>query len=196
MKFLSPFRMIILSFSTVILAVLGVQFLNIDLINETKTNELSVSFASRDSSPELIEQQISSVLENVLSQLRDLKNIRSLSAYGYGVIELAFDQRVNIEEKRFEVLSLLRQVKDKLPPGTEFPTVNQGNYDANRHDLIPLLVYSVNSNVAGYQMRETVERAFRKGLISVDEVAKIEVSGLNGRQITIEFDQKVLHAHR
>lgn len=195
MRIMSPFRVVTFSLVIVLLAGLCVRELNIDLNRQTKTNIITVSFGVSDSTPELIEQKVSSVLENVLSQIRDLKHIRSISAYGYGAVELSFDDNIDMDAKRFEILSILRQVQDKLPPGVEFPNISDGNYEKSTSQKEPLLIYSVNGNISDQRTRHVIERVFQKTLLPITEISRIEVSGVNSRQLSIKFDKDILRAH-
>ena len=81
-----------------------------DLNPREREPVLTVSFGVPRSSPDLVEKLATSPLEGALSQLADLKKINSVSNYDRGSITLSFDKETDMEFKKFEVSSIIRQV--------------------------------------------------------------------------------------
>ena len=64
-------------------------------------SELMISFSMPKASASLVESELSSPLEKVLSGIAGLTGISSHSSDGMGVIRLSFDKYVDIEKARF-----------------------------------------------------------------------------------------------
>ena len=116
---MTAFRVLI---AFVVLGILGfavVPLLSVDLNPREREPVLSISFGIPRSSPEIIEKLGTSPLEGTFSQLTELKKITSVSNYDRGSITLRFDKMADMELKKFEVLSLIRQVYPQLDAAGE-----------------------------------------------------------------------------
>ena len=59
--------------------------------------------------------QVTSHLESMLSRIRGIREIRSLSGNGWGRIILEFDKHTDIDDARFEASTIGRQTWPDLP---------------------------------------------------------------------------------
>ncbi|MFC0513009.1 efflux RND transporter permease subunit [Mucilaginibacter angelicae] len=161
--FRSLFSLLILS----ILSLLFIPYININLEPHSNNAELFVNYNVQNANPEQTEQYATSVIENVLSQLTNLKLLNSTSGYGYGQIQLIFDNKVDISEKRLEVQSLIRRVKSALHSSVSYPTVSSGS--ANKiFDQSPLLIYSLS----GDNLHDIDRKGLRENLLKKIEAVK------------------------
>ena len=101
---------------------------------------LIISFFLPAAIPEFVEQEATSPLENALSQITDIKKITSISKYDQGTIELSFSEDVDLEFKKFEVVSTIRQLYPKLYPKLSYPMVEQRANNDNENNHIPFIL--------------------------------------------------------
>ncbi|MCR9082595.1 MAG: efflux RND transporter permease subunit, partial [Cyclobacteriaceae bacterium] len=149
---MTPFRVLV---AFVVLAILGVAvipLLSVDLNPREKEPVLTIAYGIPRSSPEIIEKLATSPLEGAFSQLSELKNITSISNYDRGQITLRFDKKADMELKRFEVLSLIRQIYPQLDSRLSYPTVSQSD-QARTDEKTPILTYSVNGPFAAFEIK-------------------------------------------
>ncbi|WP_158797569.1 efflux RND transporter permease subunit [Pedobacter sp. L105] len=192
----SPFRIVIIFIAIALSCLLFLPDLNINLLPEDTGNELVVSFALPGATPDIIELQVTSLLENVFSQLRDLKEIKSVSSYSLGQIQLHFDRNADMEMKRFEILSLIRQVKSQLPEQISYPTVSQAIDEQAAKIKSPTLIYTVNAREASYKVKYNTQELIKKSLSAVPGVGEVEVTGASGLQVTIKYNQEKLKSYQ
>ena len=179
----------------IVLSILGIAvipLLSVDLNPSPNDYSFTVSYELPQSSPELVEQQATSPLENIFSQLSDLKKIYSVSNYNSGSIELTFGKDTDLAFKKFEISALIRQVYSSLNPALSYPRIADGGRDTDRS---PLLIYQVKGPFATSEIKKMVEDNLLASLSRIAGVEQLEVSGAEDLQISIRFDQKKLEGY-
>lgn len=192
---MSPFRIII---AFVVLGIIGfalVPKLSVDLNPREREPVLTVSYSVSRAAPDLVERLATSPLEGALSQLAELKKINSVSNYDRGSITLRFDKSTDMDFKKFEVASIIRQVYPSLDRKVSYPLVTQSAQ--RRSDLkTPLLTYSVNGPFASFEIKKVAEDVLKNSLNQFDEIEEIYIRGANELQLFVTYDIKKLQAYQ
>jgi multidrug efflux pump subunit AcrB len=188
---LSPIKTVIAFVFPGLLGLVMIPRLPVDLQPSNTDPVLTISYALPDASPELVEQMATAPLENALSQLTSIRNIYSISGYHQGSIQITFDKYVDINLKKFEVSSVIRQLYPKLGPGIGYPIIEQRNREAGGQKV--LLVYRANSKLAAYQIKKTVTDIFKTEVSRIRGVKEVQITGGEDIQITIEYDPDKIH---
>jgi multidrug efflux pump subunit AcrB len=190
----SPFRIVLLF---VVLAGVGFALLPlvaVELNPRPVLPVLTVSYTLPQSSPEVVEARASAPLENVFSQLRELKKITSVSRYDGGSITLHFDKHTDLNFRRFEVASLIRRTYPTLPQSLTYPQIRQGT--ERKKQGLPLLSYSINAPYTPTQIKQTIENQVQKQLLLIEGISQVEVRGATDRQVTIAYNAEKLAQHQ
>ena len=90
---------------------------------------LTVSFTMPGNSARVIESEVTSRLEGMLSRVTGIRNIYSTSDNGSGYIRVELDKHADIEMTRFEVSTLIRQLWSQLPEGVSYPIISSQRSD-------------------------------------------------------------------
>ena len=190
---MTPFKTVVVF---VFLSLLGVMFIPqfaVDLEPDYSLPKLTISFSLPDAPPETVEQEATAPIENVLSQLTDIKAIYSISNYNNGLVEITFNNEANLEFKKFEVASAMRQLYPKLNGNISYPIVEQRGRESENKKV--LLLYRINARIAPFQIKKIVTDIFVPTLSQVRNVKQVEVAGAEDLQVTIEYDQLKLDKH-
>jgi multidrug efflux pump subunit AcrB len=190
---MTAFRVLI---AFVVLGILGfavVPLLSVDLNPREREPVLSISFGIPRSSPEIIEKLGTSPLEGTFSQLTELKKITSVSNYDRGSITLRFDKKADMELKKFEVLSLIRQVYPQLDERLSYPIVTQ-SAQARNDFKTPILTYSVNGPFASFEIKKIAEDVLKPALTKFAEVEEVQIRGANDLQVFVTFDAQKMQS--
>ncbi|UCS92436.1 efflux RND transporter permease subunit [Echinicola marina] len=189
---MSPFRIVISFFVLAIIGFALVPGLTVELNPREQQPVLRVSYSVRDASPELVEKLGTAPLEGLFSQLSELKKIESVSAYNSGSVTLRFDKHTDMEFKKFEVTSLIRQVYPSLDAKVSFPLVYQS---AQRNNEPPILQYSINAPFAPFEIKKVTEDVLKAVINRFDEVEEVKVYGANDLQLFVTYDIQKLQAY-
>ena len=185
------FRTVFCFAAVALAAWLALPKLKVDLLPQENSPVLTVSYSLPNSSPDIVEQQVSSILEGAFSQLSQLKNIKSVSNYNNGRVELYFDKSSDMQFKRFETAAIIRQFYPSLPANVSYPIIA-----ANRHDNVgqPLLVYAIYAPLQPFRIKQETEDIFRKAFAGLGGIKEAKVSGVENLQLTIRFDEAKCNA--
>lgn len=187
-----PFRVMIIFIVIAIIGIAVVPGLRVNFAPNYTKPTLTITYNLPNSSPDIVERLATSPLENALSQVEGLNKTYSISRYNRGVITLDFDKDDDIEFRKFEVNSIIRNIYKKLPENLSYPNVEQRGGDTEDDNESPILFYSVNGPYAPYKLQQDVEEYISKGLSQIGEIKRVEVLGANPLQITVDFDVATL----
>lgn len=88
------------------------------------TSNITVSFSYPGASARIVEAEVTSKLEGVLSTIRAVEATSSVSRDGSGSVTVKAARRADIEAVRFEVASQIRNLYSKLPDGCSYPSIS------------------------------------------------------------------------
>lgn len=187
------FRVVISFLVVSFLGLAIIPLLSINLNPDYDLPAISLSYLLPDSSPETVEQEATSVLENAFSSLKNLNEIKSISNYNKGSVTLLFDREVDIAYKKFEVISILRNIRQHLPTKMSYPVISQN--DDNK-DEVPLLVYSVNGPFSTTYIKDQIDQHLTKIVSGISGVDRLDITGAVPLQIIIDLDQQKAKAYQ
>jgi multidrug efflux pump subunit AcrB len=187
---LAPYKTVVIFVFLSLIGLAVVSRFSIDLQPNYSLPTLTISFTLPDASPETVEQEATAPLENVLSQITNIKKIYSVSGYNQGTIEITFDKQADIDFKKFEITSLVRQIYPKLNPKISYPQLEQRARQTEGKKV--LLLYRINAKVAPYQIKKTTNDLFISELAQLKGIKEVQVTGAEDLQISIDYDQNKL----
>jgi cobalt-zinc-cadmium resistance protein CzcA len=180
----------------VILAWLGIAIagviafvrLPIDAFPDTTPVQVQVNTVAPALSPLEIERQITARVEQGISGLPDLVEVRSLSRFGLSQVTVVFEDGTDIYRARQVVSERLRGVK--LPMGVEPPTL--GPVATGLGEVFHYLV--TGDGVSPSDLRTTQDWIIKPQLASVSGVAEVNSWGGEERQIQVIVDPSALQS--
>ena len=156
---------------------------------------LTVSFWWRGASAKVIEQNVTSRIEGLMASVKGVESVRSESYFGWGQVTAELKKKADVSSVKFEIASLMRQVRKRLPEGVSYPELSGGevvNEQSRKETTRLLLTYQVNSNLSDEQLKEYIERQVEPELKRLDDVRRVEVTGGVSKYIEITYDPFVL----
>ncbi|MDE6795666.1 MAG: efflux RND transporter permease subunit, partial [Muribaculaceae bacterium] len=84
---------------------------------------LTISFSWPDASPKVIEQNITSRIEGVVSSVKGVESVSSVSNFGNGKVEIELKPKASVSAVRFEISSAIKQIYKKFPEGVTYPVL-------------------------------------------------------------------------
>lgn len=191
---MTPFKTVILFIFLSIIGILLIPRFSIDLNPSNSLPKLTISYSLPNASPEIVEQEATAPLENTFSQITNIKKIYSVSNQNNGIIEITFDRYVDLDFKKFEASSLIRQLYPRLHKQLSYPIIEQRGREDD--SVEPLLLYQINSSLAPFQIQKVIEETFVPKLSQLAGVRDVTLSGAEGLQITIDYDYQKLKLYK
>ena len=118
---------------------------------------LTISYGWRNASPKVVEQEVTSKIEGLVSAVKGVAEVSSESYFGSGRVTVVLKKEADVSAVKFEISSLLEQVRKKLPEEVSYPERTGGEVgnvagapeeNRGRH----LVTYQGNYNLTGAQM--------------------------------------------
>jgi len=187
------------SFSTILvfvcLTIVGmalIPYLPVKLSPSKALPSISVSFSLAGQSSKVIETEVTSKLEAMLSRLEGIQNICSTSGNGWGRININLDKHVDINVARFEVATIIRQTRPSLPSQTSYPNISVSKSDENSDS--PFISYTINAPENLTQIYGLTDKLIKPKLANIKGIDRIDISGSTPMEYRLEYDAKQLEA--
>lgn len=190
LKVLTPFRLVVIFILLSLVGILVIPRLQVNLTPQTKQKVLTLNFSLPNASPDYVELKVTAILENAMSQINGLKEIKSVSRYNGGEVSLYFNKEANIQLKRFEVNSMLKQL---YPQTLSYPTISQN--EQNNRDS-PLLVYSIAAPFTPAEITEQINTNLANPLRQLQGIKSATIQGILGNRVLIAFDLPSLERYQ
>ena len=151
---------------------------------------MSVSFSLPGHASRVVEAEVTSRLEGLLSRIEGVKGISSTSSDGHGSINISFDKHTDIAHARYEASTLIRQVWSELPAGTTYPQIHVGHTEEQATS--PFLTYTIHSQSSASEIEHYVDEHVRPRLASIKGISSIELSGVSPMEWQLTYSQAQL----
>jgi HAE1 family hydrophobic/amphiphilic exporter-1 len=175
---------------TVIVAAFGflsVGSLKQELIPSIEIPSAAIVTSYPGASPEVVDAQVSSVIENAVIGLDGLESTTATSTTGLSVLRVSFQFGTTTETAIERLNSAIAAVESQLPSDSE-PRVISGSFDS-----VPIIVLAIadldgDNERIGATLEKVAPNLFRQ----VDGIRDVVVSGSKQKQINLEIDQFAL----
>ncbi|MEY4135592.1 MAG: hypothetical protein RL386_1942, partial [Bacteroidota bacterium] len=156
-------------------------------------SRLEVRVSAPFFSPYEVEHQVIGRIENALSAIRGLRDIRSVAEEGGGTVILEFPDADKRGLYRMEVAAKLRSIYHSLPEGVAYPSVEGGGLDDPAAG-VAVLEYFVYGKCSAAAARKWAEGYFRKTLGGLEGISDIWCTGGEAEALHVLYDTKKMQA--
>jgi hydrophobe/amphiphile efflux-1 (HAE1) family protein len=163
--------------------------LSIDLLPQINYPQVTVTVNYPGASPEVMEEQVTRVLETNLSSTENLISIESRASEGRTNVNLIFEYGTNIDTALQDASRNLELARTQLPTGIIPPRIY-------KHDPAsdPIYQAGVTSTIRSeIEVRDWLENRLVPQLLSIRGVGGVEVAGGQVREMQVVIDQERLH---
>lgn len=145
-------------------------------------------------SPEEVEDQVTSVLEEQLGGIAGLDQLSSQSGEGVSTVIMEFDLDMDVDKVSQQVREEVGLLRRSLPDGIEEPLVGRFNFTDT-----PIILFGIadkTGSLSPAELRVLVEEEFQAPLERVDGVGQVLVEGGDVREVQVLLDMAALQARR
>ncbi len=158
-----------------------------ELLPSFEVPQASIVTPYPGASPEIVDAQISSLIEDEVRTLNNLVTVRSTSSANLSVVRVEFDFGTATATVEEELNRVIANLKDSLPSDVS-PRVISGSFDS-----VPIIVLSVASTTGDNDaLAEILSDVATPILSQVPGIQEITVAGGKKKEITLDLDAKVL----
>ncbi|MCA9690952.1 MAG: efflux RND transporter permease subunit, partial [Myxococcales bacterium] len=185
-------RPIFTTMVTLIVVVLGVVSLGrvqIDLLPAVELPTVTIRTEYPGASPEVIEQRISSIVEEIVATVPGVTQLESSSSEGRSSVKVTFGWGADIDTAAIDIDAKLEDEIDELPDDIVSPRVSKFDVAS-----FPVVVLGVSSELSPVELTTLVEERLRQRLSQLPGVAQVDPWGGYEREIRVEVDPDRLRA--
>lgn len=187
---LSSFTLIVTFVCLSLIGVVLVPLLPVKLAPSRTLPGLTVSFSMPGNSSRVIEAEVTSKLEAMMTRVKGIRKVNSTSDNGSGSISLELDKHADIDVTRFEVSTIIRQTWPQLPEGVSYPQISTRRSDdkASR----PFITYTLNAPANPILIQQYAEENIKPVLGQLKGIYKVELNGATPMEWQLEYDSDQL----
>lgn len=142
------------------------------------------------STPEEVEQLITRPVEEALSTLAGIEELRSRSEAEQASFQISFDWGRDIDAAAFDVRTKLDSIRSELPAGADRILA----FSFNASDQ-PVVVVRISADQDLTDQYDSLERYLKRPLERVPGVARVELQGVVPREVRILINAGRMAAH-
>ena len=152
---------------------------------------VTVSTGYTGASPQIVDTDITEIVESSIAGVPGVKTIGSQSRRGRSRTVIEFEIGRNIDEAANDVRDAIGRIRASLPDGADEPRVIKNDSDAD-----PVMRLAVTSDrQSPEEITDFVERNLVDRLSTLDGVASVTIRGDRRYAIRIWIDRRALAAH-
>jgi len=152
---------------------------------------ISVVTLYRGASSNVVETEISDVLEEQFATLEGVKTIISSSREGGSVITIEFELSQNVNEAANDVRDRVSRIRGTLPQEIEDPIISK--VDANAQAIVWLALYSTHHS--GLELSDFADRVLKERIQRMPGVGSVIIGGERRYAMRIWLDPLKMAAH-
>ncbi|GJQ22092.1 MAG: multidrug efflux pump protein [Bacteroidia bacterium] len=172
-----------------LLGVFALTRLPLELAPTLEFQRLSVVTFWGYTSPETVEQFLTSPIEEVANTVKGVRKVSSVSEEGRSTVDIEFDRKTDMNFARLELGEKLATLAEKLPPGTGYPEI-QRYIPRDLRDLQGFMAFSLVGNEPAHVLREYASTHIAPTILAINGIADVQVLGGQAREVSVEIDPK------
>lgn len=167
-----------------VLGVVGFSRMTTDFLPEMNLPYMMVTTPYPGASPQKVESEVTTPVENAVSTISGVKNVTSTSSANVSVVSLEFEQSTDMDSAMVKITTALNQAE--LPDEAGKPSVLEAS-----SDMMPVMVFSVDKKgMDRNELTQHINDDILPQLKRQEGVASVQGIGLVEDSVEIKLNQK------
>lgn len=182
---ISAFSVILLMTAAAVVGIASLGLLNVQYTPSVPDRSIHVGFNFPDASARVVEAEVTSKLEGVLSSINNCSGISSVSRKGSGTVSVSFPKGTDMATARFDVASKVRDLYPQLPAGVSYPSIS---LNVGGGDTRTAITYMVKSSLPSWEIESYISEQVVTPLSRIPGVEGVSLYGATPYHWVITFD--------
>lgn len=190
-------RKYLISFFYLIVCIVGLStWMIIPVENAPELNlpRITVFYSWGNTAPEIVEQEITRKVESVSNNLRDVKEIRSLTQSGRSRVTITFNKNAPVEFRSLELREQLFSIEQALPPSVS-PAQITRSVPEELEDQQTFIVYTLSGDMDGKALLEYARQSIKTKLLGIEGISEVALEGVDDPALIIEYNRQALEKY-
>lgn len=176
----------------VLFGIIGFSFLGVREFPSVDPPVVTVTTNYIGANADIMESQVTEVLEENLNGIEGIRSLSSISADGRSSITVEFELSVNMETAANDVRDRVSASIRRLPPDIDPPIVQKS--DANAFPIISMTISSPNRSLL--ELTDIAQNLFKERLQTISGVSAVNIWGEKKYSMKLLIDPSKLAAYR
>lgn len=185
MRRISSFSVLLVMAVLSVIGIASLPMLNIQYKPSSSESAISVMFSYPGASPEIVEAEVTSKVEGMMSRLPGNTGVSSESSLGYGRVKVDFRKGTDMAAARLELASALRNLYPELPDGVSYPTISH-NSQGQKSSVA--MSYQIKGSMPSQEIETYTREHIMPVISSVEGVDNVSLHGATPYHWVITFD--------
>lgn len=163
--------------------------MGIDLYPEVDIPVVTVKTVLEGASPEVVDADVTDVLEEQIKTIGGIKNLSSESYEGLSLIKIEFELEKDVDVAAQEVRAKVNLAEKDLPDDVDKPIIDKVDLAANA-----IMWIAVSGSIDYGKLSYYADKVLKEQLQSINGVGMIQTGGLREREIRVWLDPEKLEA--
>lgn len=186
-----PVMTVMIIGSLMLLGGVSIDRLGVDLFPKIEFPFIIVGTRLDGASPEVIETEVTDLLEEEINATSGLKTLTSVSTDGYSQILIEFTLDSDADTKAQEIRNKVDRVLPLLPAEAEAPVVQKMDPDSE-----PVITIIVSGNMPVKDLTHYADKQIKERLQRLDGVGGVEIVGGREKEVRIWVDSYKLRSYQ
>jgi hydrophobic/amphiphilic exporter-1 (mainly G- bacteria), HAE1 family len=178
----------------VVVGLIGYSRLSVDLFPNTSNPTVSVSTNYQGAGPQEVQEQVTQPLEDALSTLSGVTNIRSTSRENSSQMNVDFTLETDPQTAFESVRERVARAQRGLPNGADQSIVSR--FDSTDIPILTFQISDASGKMKSFELRNLVDNQIVPRMERVDGVGDVGVGGGQQREIDVQLNLDDLRTHR
>ncbi|MDR2424157.1 MAG: efflux RND transporter permease subunit [Prevotellaceae bacterium] len=188
----SSFSIILIFVCLSLVGLFMIPLLPVKLNPSNRLPEVHISFSMSGQSALVVEMEVTSKIEAMLSRVRGIRNLNSYSNNGGGSVSAKLSKHTDPEYARFEISTIVRQLWPSLPQGVSYPRISMSGMADETEIMRPYLSYTVNAPYSPMDITEYIDVHLKPKLAELPGIDRIDIQGAGKKVYKLEYDYQQL----
>jgi HAE1 family hydrophobic/amphiphilic exporter-1 len=181
---------LMVSLVLILFGIIGFARLGIDKFPKVEFPAISVVTTMKGADPDIVDRNITDVVEKAVNQVPGVKSITSNSSLGASVVGIEFELDRNVDVAYQDVKAKVDSIVKRLPEDADPPVVRKVEVGASAVMWVALV-----GNRTLQELNTYAEEVLRPRLETVSGVGEVLIGGQIKRTIRVWLDTDRLHAY-
>jgi len=184
-----PVFMTMVGLALIVFGLVSFPRLALDLFPKIDFPVVNITTKLVGASPEVMEVDVTDVIEEAVNTISGVKSITSRSLEEYSIVTVEFFLERNVEQAAQDVRDKVAAVRNKLPKDTEPPVIEKISPEDQ-----PIVWVAVWGDRSIRDLTHYADKVLKRDIEKIPGVGSVTISGGRTRQVRIWLDQKKMDA--
>ncbi len=184
-----PVFMTMVGLAMIVFGIVALPRLSLDLFPRVDFPMITITTKLVGASPEIMEVDVTDVIEEAVNTINGVKSITSSSMEEYSVVRVEFHLERNVEQAAQDVRDKVAAVRNRLPRDTEPPVIEKISPEDQ-----PIVWIAVWGERDIRELTLYADKVLKRDIEKIPGVGSVTISGGRDREIRIWLDRKKMEA--